>query len=74
MTCQEAVKRLYEYLDLELDNVAAVQVEKHLDLCRLCCDHFEFEKIMKELVKNSCFQEKAPFLLKDKILSNLKFK
>jgi len=72
MTCQEAVDRLYEYLDSEVDGMTAVQIEKHLDLCRLCCDHFEFEKKMKELVQNSCFQEKAPNFLKNKILDNLR--
>jgi mycothiol system anti-sigma-R factor len=72
MTCQEAVKRLYEFLDRELDNVTAAQIETHLDLCRLCCDHLEFERKMKELIHNSCISEKAPQILKDKILSKLK--
>ncbi len=67
MTCKEAVDKLYEYLDREADGMTASQVEKHLDLCRLCCDHFEFEKKLKELVQKSCFQEKAPTFLKDKI-------
>ncbi len=71
MTCKEAVDKLYEYLDREADGMTASQVEKHLDLCRLCCDHFEFEKKMKKLVKNSCFQEKAPTFLKEKILKAL---
>jgi mycothiol system anti-sigma-R factor len=72
MTCQEAINRLYEYLDRELDNAAATEIENHLDLCRLCCDHFEFEQKMKELVHNSCLSEKAPQILKDKILNRLK--
>lgn len=72
MTCQEAVNRLYEYLDRELDNATAAQIENHLDLCRLCCDHFEFEQKIKELVHNSCLLEKAPQILKDRILSKLK--
>lgn len=72
MTCKEAVDKLYEYLDREADDMTASQVEKHLDLCRLCCDHFEFEKKMKELVQKSCFQEKAPAFLKGKIQQALK--
>ncbi len=67
MTCQEAVDRLYEYLDREADDMTAAQIEKHIDLCRLCCDHFEFEKKMKELVQKSCIQQKAPSFLKEKI-------
>ncbi len=72
MTCQEAVDKLYEYLDREADDATIVQIEKHLDICRLCCDHFEFEKKMKELVQKSCIQEKAPSFLKEKILKTLK--
>lgn len=71
MTCQEAVDRLYEYLDREIDGITAAQIDKHLDLCRLCCDHFEFEKKMKELVQNSCIRQKAPSILKVKILKAL---
>ena len=67
MTCREAVDKLYEYLDREADDMTAAQVEKHLDLCRLCCNHLEFEKKMKELVQKSCFQEKAPAFLREKI-------
>jgi mycothiol system anti-sigma-R factor len=67
MTCQEAVDRLYEYIDSETDGITAARIEKHLDLCRLCCDHFEFEKSMKELVQKSCIQQKAPAFLKEKI-------
>jgi len=72
MTCQEAVNKLYEYLDKELDHISASQVEKHLQLCRLCCDNFELEKKMKELVQKSCIDEKAPSFLKEKILKLIK--
>jgi mycothiol system anti-sigma-R factor len=71
MTCQEAVERLYDYLDKEIDKITAARIEKHLDLCRLCCDHFEFEKKMKELVQKSCIRQKAPSFLKEKILKAL---
>ena len=72
MTCQEAVDRLHEYLDRELDNMTSAQIDKHLDLCRLCCDSLEFEKKMKDLVQNSCINEKAPSFLRDRILGILK--
>jgi mycothiol system anti-sigma-R factor len=71
MTCKEAVDKLNEYLDSELDNATATQIKKHLDLCRLCCDQFEFEKTMKELVHKCCSEAKAPNLLKGKILNSL---
>ena len=71
MTCQEAVSKLYEYLDKELDQITASKVEKHLRLCRLCCDNYELEKSMKKLLRESCVDEKAPPFLKDKIVKIL---
>lgn len=71
MTCREAVDKLYEYLDNELDSVTTAQIKKHLDLCRLCCDNFEFEKTMKNLVQDCCRDSRAPDPLKDKIIRSL---
>ncbi len=71
MTCEEAVKQLYEYLDKELDPSSSAQIDKHLDLCRLCCSRFEFELSMKNLIHENCFQDRAPSLLKEKILRQL---
>ncbi|HBC47133.1 MAG TPA: mycothiol system anti-sigma-R factor [candidate division Zixibacteria bacterium] len=73
MTCEEAVRKLYEYLDHELDTTTAQQLDKHLEICKSCCDHFEFERKVKTLIKDSCFDEKAPQLLKDKIRDTLGF-
>ena len=71
MTCREAVDKLYEYLDNELDSVTTAQIKKHLDLCRLCCDNFEFEKTMKDLVHKCCRDARAPAPLKSKIIEGL---
>ena len=71
MTCEEAVKKLYQYIDKELDQTIVHQIDIHLEICRMCCDHFEFEKRMKVLVHDSCFQKKASPLLKNKIMDDL---
>lgn len=71
MTCEEAVKKLQEYIDKELDRASSEQLDKHLELCRICCDHMEFEKSMKKLVHESCFEARAPEFLKQKIMNDL---
>ena len=71
MTCREAVDKLNEYIDNELDGASAEKIKKHLDLCRLCCDQFELEKSLKDLVQKCCESAKAPDLLKEKILKSL---
>ena len=72
MTCREAVDKLQEYIDQELDSATCDKIKKHLELCRLCCDQFEFETTLKELTHKCCEDAKAPGVLKSKILNNLK--
>jgi mycothiol system anti-sigma-R factor len=71
MTCEEAVKKLYEYLDHELDMATAEQLDKHLEICKSCCDHFELERKLKTLIQETCIDEKAPQFLKNKIRDSL---
>jgi len=72
MTCEEAVKKLYEYIDKELDRSTVEQLDRHLEICKSCCDHFEFERKVKALIQDSVFVQKAPISLKDRIQTNLK--
>ncbi|MBA4861238.1 zf-HC2 domain-containing protein [Streptomyces sp. PSKA54] len=42
ITCSEAVRRLWEYLDAMVDEADREAVEEHLSLCRRCCGELEF--------------------------------
>jgi anti-sigma factor (TIGR02949 family) len=48
--CEEAVSRLLEYLDGELNEPAGSQVERHLKTCRECFGRAEFEQRVRRLV------------------------
>lgn len=72
MTCEEAVQKLYEYLDKELDKATVEQLDTHLEICQSCCDHFEFEKKVRSIIREKCSDEKAPDFLKSKIRDILK--
>ena len=41
-SCEEAVKRLNEYLDHEMTDEERVVVLKHLEICRPCLRRFTF--------------------------------
>lgn len=45
--CDEALHRLLEYLDRELDAVRHAEMEQHLHTCRACYSRAEFEKRLK---------------------------
>lgn len=55
--CDEAMERLYEYLDAELDDVTAVGIRSHLDECGGCHKSFDFERRLKTVVRERLSEE-----------------
>jgi anti-sigma factor RsiW len=47
INCQEALQRLFDYLDHELDEARREEMEQHLKICRSCYSRSEFEKRLK---------------------------
>lgn len=45
--CEEALRRLFEYLDRELDSARQAEMERHLHTCRACYSRAEFERRLK---------------------------
>jgi anti-sigma factor (TIGR02949 family) len=53
ISCSEAVRRLWEYLDEGLDEEDRTRVQDHLLLCRRCCGEAEFTAAMRELLRTA---------------------
>lgn len=51
MDCKKVLTVLYEYLDHETDQDHYLEIRKHLDLCRCCFDHVEFERLLREHIR-----------------------
>ena len=49
--CKRVLQNIFEYLDKELDKTNAEEVEKHIELCRKCYDHFEFEQALRDRIR-----------------------
>lgn len=45
--CEEALRRVFEHLDRELDSTRHAEMEQHLHTCRACYSRAEFEKRLK---------------------------
>lgn len=45
ISCEEALARVYEYLDGELDPELQERVHEHLEVCRRCYPCFNFERL-----------------------------
>lgn len=48
--CREAVRRMWAYLDHELDGKPVSEFEDHLETCRRCCGELEFSRHVREMV------------------------
>lgn len=47
ITCAEAVRQLWSYLDGTVDEVQRQLVEEHLAFCRRCCGELEFAEELR---------------------------
>lgn len=70
--CQEAVKKLNEYLSRELDATEEDVVKKHLSECKGCFEKFRFEETLLKTIRERASQVRAPEALRSKILGLLR--
>ena len=52
--CAEALGRLFEFLDDEIDEATGDKIRRHLADCEPCLAEFDVENHLKALVKRSC--------------------
>lgn len=64
--CAEVMRQLFEYLDGEVDAVSHKEITHHLDDCRSCFSRVEFEKALKEKVRQAS-RGTAPDSLREKL-------
>ena len=50
--CEEAIKRLMDYIDDYLKTNRKAELEKHLASCRSCMDRYEFQKKIKTKISS----------------------
>jgi mycothiol system anti-sigma-R factor len=50
IACEQALKRLLEFVDRELSDRERASIEHHLRTCRSCYSRMEFESRLKELL------------------------
>jgi anti-sigma factor (TIGR02949 family) len=70
-TCEEAVERLYEFLDGELDDTWRERVEEHFEACKVCLPRLTFERSFLQAVQATRSQETTPEEVRNRILQAL---
>jgi mycothiol system anti-sigma-R factor len=66
--CAEVLKRVYTFIDNELEDASVEEIRQHLDECGPCLDYFDLERSVKKLVHRSCTGEHAPEGLRERVL------
>ena len=66
ISCSEAVRQLWDYLDQRLTPEAQADVEKHLAFCRRCCGEMEFAKQLQGFLASESADE-IPADVKEKL-------
>lgn len=57
ITCAEAVRQLWDYLDGAVDESQRALVEEHLAFCRRCCGELEFAEELRDFLAQHAADE-----------------
>lgn len=60
ISCDEAVRRLWEYVERELAPPNRQRVEEHLSLCRRCCGQMEFAEELRRFMARQSVVDLPP--------------
>jgi len=67
LNCTAAERRLQRFLDQELTDDEAAEVQMHLEQCENCRSRFRFEAGLRRLVRQGGRQEAAPESLRARV-------
>jgi mycothiol system anti-sigma-R factor len=70
--CAKALEQMYLFLDAELDSASSRRIQEHLDECGPCLQHFDLERVVKQLVVRSCGNSQAPDELRTRVLTRIR--
>jgi len=60
MTCDQAVKQFFAYLDRALTGETLDDLERHLETCLDCCDRLQFDRQLDAFVRERFRDEPLP--------------
>jgi len=71
ITCREALERVQEYLDGELDRISHEEVAHHFAICKKCYPHLRLEEQFREMLRRSHEEAGCPGHVRTRILELL---
>lgn len=70
-SCEEALARVHEFLDGELDDVPRESVAEHFRICTRCYPHLAMERSFREALRRTLRGQEAPAALRARVLDLL---
>ena len=70
MDCDDAILRIYQYLDGELTVWRRRAITRHLDDCPPCAQGYDFEIVLRQVIAVRC-REQVPEDLRRRIVEAL---
>lgn len=71
ISCEEALARLWEFLDGELPPEDEAAVKKHLDICERCFPRYNFRRAYFEFTRRIRDREHAPPSLRRRLFQEI---
>lgn len=71
ISCSDAVRQLWEYLDGELADRERERVDEHLGACLRCCGEAEFASELKKFVAANGQNDALPDDVRQRLLESL---
>ena len=69
--CMEALERIYDFLDGELDPQKSEAIEMHFEKCTICYPHLKMEENFRARLSTALARPTVPDGLKDRVLGIL---
>ena len=67
ITCTEAVKRFWQYLDDDLAPKQQQLVDDHLGICRQCCGELEFARVLQSVLEDQRSVDELPAEVRERM-------
>lgn len=67
LSCEEALEKVHDFLDGELDDVPAAQLRRHFEVCQGCYPHLKLETVFREALRRATSGQCAPEKLRTRI-------
>ena len=71
LPCREALARIYELMDGELDAGEAAQVDEHFRVCAACYPHLKLEECFRERIRTALGETEVPPEVRGRLLELL---